>query len=57
MTEREQAIAFESDLRALIHRYRCEFNLTYPVVIGLLCLAQYDLYCETIDDANEDEKT
>lgn len=46
MDQNEQIAAFEADLKALIYRYRSEFELTVAAAIGTLELAKLDLYCE-----------
>lgn len=52
MTEREQGVAFAKDLDALVDRYRSEFDLSYPVVIGILHIkAQY-----LADECNPEEQ-
>jgi hypothetical protein len=48
MDHRDQITAFENDLKALIYRYRSEFELTVAAAIGTLELAKLNLYCEAM---------
>ena len=40
----DQIDAFSDDLNRLIDRYRSEFDLTVPSVLGVLELAKLDIY-------------
>ena len=54
MTQEEQTDAFATELDTLIHRYRCEFNLTVASVIGALELAKMDIYQFDVAEAQKD---
>lgn len=45
----EQVRALEKDLRALIRRYRMEFDLTLAAAIGTLEVVQLGLWMEEFD--------
>ena len=60
MTQEEQIDHLENDIDALINRYKDEFDLTHPTLIGVLqmkChLLMYEAVCayDNEDGDNED---
>ena len=59
MTEGEQTKAFANAIKAVINRFRSEFDLSYAATIGVLQLAVHLVCAETqelSDDEEEDEE-
>ncbi len=55
MTEAEQIVAFESELDALICRYRSDFTMTYASMIGVLQIQVHILITDACDESAEDD--
>lgn len=53
MTEREQLVAFESDLSALISRYEHEFDLSAAGAVGVLMMKVHGIIAEASKDEYE----
>ncbi len=54
MTERQQIVAFESELDALICRYRSDFTMTYASMIGVLHIQAHVLAQDASDESDGD---
>lgn len=54
MTEREQQIALESDLDALLHRYVEEFNLSISSAIGVLEIVKLKWVKAVLEDEDDE---
>jgi hypothetical protein len=52
----EQIAAFEADMRALIHRYRSEFDLTLAAAIGTIECVKLELFLEQKEINDEDNE-
>lgn len=56
MDSPDQIAAFESDLKALINRYRAEFELTLASAMGTLEIVKLELWQEQRQIIDEDEE-
>ena len=43
MDQREQQIAFQSELNAMVERYSQEFDMTYVSIVGVLELQKLEI--------------
>jgi len=48
MNQLKQIDHFATDLDTLIHRYRCEYDLSVASVIGVLEMAKLDIYRDDV---------
>jgi len=53
MNNKDQIFAFESDLNALIDRYRSEFELSLAAAVGVLEVVKLTLWKEQLDSEEE----
>lgn len=54
MSSLEQIIALEAELKALIQRFRLEFEIPYASVIGVLNMEAMTLHREAHEDAENE---
>jgi len=56
MDQRDQARHFANDLESLIMRYRCEYDLTYTNMVGVLHIQTFML-CREAERASQEDAT
>lgn len=56
MDQRDQARHFANDLESLIMRYRCEYDLTYTNMVGVLHIQTFML-CREAERASREDAT
>ena len=57
MNQLQQIDHFATDLDTLIHRYRCEYDLSVASVIGVLEMAKLDIYRDDVLTPLDDDDT
>lgn len=55
MSQRDQQLAFTSDIEMVIDRYRAEFELTLSSAVGVLEVVKHKLIAEILEDDEDDE--
>ena len=54
MDQSEQAAHFATELEKLVDRYRDEYDLLYPTIIGMLEIQSHMLMVEALGDDEDD---